>query len=33
MGIDHSAYKVPGREVDAAARNALMDDLTAYLAG
>jgi len=33
MGIDHSAYKVPGQEVDAAARNALMDDLTADLAG
>jgi hypothetical protein len=33
MGIDHSAYKVPAQEVDAAARNALMDDLTADLAG
>jgi hypothetical protein len=33
MGIDHSAYKVPGQEVDAAARNALMVDLTADLAG
>ncbi|ABB75140.1 Protein of unknown function [Nitrosospira multiformis ATCC 25196] len=33
MGIDHSAYKVPGQEVDAAVRNALMDDLTADLAG
>jgi hypothetical protein len=33
MGIDHPAYKVPGQEVDAAARNALMDDLTADLAG
>lgn len=32
MGIDHSAYKVPGQEVDAAVRNALMDDLTADLA-
>ncbi|SEN52614.1 Protein of unknown function [Nitrosospira multiformis] len=33
MGIDHSAYKVPEQEVDAAARNALMDDLTADLPG
>jgi hypothetical protein len=33
MGIDHPAYKVPGQEVDAAVRNALMDDLTADLAG
>jgi hypothetical protein len=33
MGIDHSAYKVPGQEVDAAVRNALMDDLTVDLAG
>src|SRR5690349_16487037 len=33
MGIDHSAYKVPGQEVDAAVRNALMDDLTADAAG
>ncbi|SDZ98335.1 DUF3501 family protein [Nitrosospira multiformis] len=33
MGIDHSAYKVPGQEVDATVRNALMDDLTADLAG
>jgi hypothetical protein len=33
MGIDHPAYKVPGQEVDAAVRNALMDDLTPDLAG
>ena len=33
MGIDHPAYKVPGQEVDAAVWNALMDDLTADLAG
>lgn len=33
MGVDHPAYKVPGQEVDAAVRNALMDDLTADLAG
>jgi hypothetical protein len=32
MGIDHSAYKVPGQEVDGAVRNALMNDLTADLA-
>lgn len=33
MGIDHPAYKVPGQEVEVAVRNALMDDLTADLAG
>jgi hypothetical protein len=33
MGVDHPAYKVPGQEVNAAVRNALMDDLTADLAG
>ncbi|PTQ79353.1 uncharacterized protein DUF3501 [Nitrosospira multiformis] len=33
MGVDHPAYKVPGQEVDAAVRNALMDDLTPDLVG
>lgn len=28
MGIDHPAYKVPEQEVEAAVRNALMEDLT-----